>query len=244
MSLKTVGARRLGLGVYLAALLTAGGCQKASDQVFDARVRAYLLRHPEVIEEAVNKLNDNKAKEAAAKAQDIINRRRQDIDRDPRDFVANPNGKVTVAEFYDYNCTYCKAAAPQILDLIRRNPDVRFVFKEYPIFGGDSDRAASLALAAKTHGKYLQLYQQFFGVAQHLDQAAMERIVAAAGLDKTALEAEAVSDPIRKQLVDTHALAEQIGINGTPTFIVDGKMLTGADIPALTRAIAEARTKA
>ncbi len=244
MSLLVTGARRLAVPIALTAVLLAGGCQKASDEVFDARVRAYLLRHPEVIEEAVNKLNDNKAKEAAAKAQDMINRRREDIDHDPRDFVANPNGKVTVAEFYDYNCTYCRAAAPQILDLIRRNPDVRFVFKEFPIFGGDSDRAASLALAAKAQGKYLSLYQQFFSVPEHLDQPKMEQILAASGLDKATTEHEAVSDPVRKQLTDTHALAEQLGINGTPTFIVDGKMLTGADIPALTRAIADARKKA
>ncbi len=228
----------------MAAVLLAGGCQKASDAVFDARVRAYLLQHPEVIEEAVNKLNENKARDEAAKARDAIARSRDAIERDPRDFVANPNGKITVTEFYDYNCTYCKAAAPQILALIAANPDVRFVFKEYPIFGGDSDRAAALALAAKSRGKYLALYQQFFAAKAHLDLPEMERVMVTQGLDPAAMERDGSSDAIRKHLSDTHDLAGRLGINGTPSFVIDGALLAGADIEALKRAITEARRKA
>src|SRR6201999_4233380 len=96
-----------------------------------------ILEHPEIIEEAAIKLETKKAEEAAAEAQRVsqvlIPRHREAIERDRRDFVANPSGKITVTDFFDYRCGYCRAAAPEVLRLIRENPDVRLVFKEYPI---------------------------------------------------------------------------------------------------------------
>src|SRR5690349_3340447 len=118
----------------LAAALSLAGCQKAEDAAFGQRVRAYLLQHPEVIREAVNKLAENDRIAAAKAASESMNKYRAQLERDPRDFVANPDGKITVVEFFDYRCGYCKLAAPEVVKLIQENPDVRFVFKEFPIF--------------------------------------------------------------------------------------------------------------
>ena len=123
--------------------------------MFGQRVRAYLLAHPEVFQEAAQRLQ---AKDAADEA-DVMRRGRAQIprlraaiERDPADFVANPNGRVTVTEFYDYRCPHCVNAAPKVLDLIAAHPEVRFVFKETPIFGPTSEHAARAALAVKAAG--------------------------------------------------------------------------------------------
>jgi len=101
--------------VALAALLSLTACQKAEDVAFGQKVRAYLLAHPEVIEEAVQKLQEKKQVEAANIAKVGLVKHRDALERDPRDFVANPNGKITVVEFFDYRCGYCKVSAPEVL---------------------------------------------------------------------------------------------------------------------------------
>ena len=98
--------------------------------------------------------------DADAKAKTALPALRAALERDPRDFVANPDGKITVTEFYDYRCPHCINIAPKVVDLIQRHPDVRFVFKEMPIFGATSEHAARAALAAKAQGKdYVGLYE-------------------------------------------------------------------------------------
>ena len=123
--------RRLVL-VATGALLLAGCNESLSDAAFGAKVRNYLLEHPEVLQEAVTKLQEKELAAAARSQKQAIADKRRALERDPRDYVANPKGKVTVTEFFDYNCGFCKVAAPAIVQLIASNPDVRFVFKEYP----------------------------------------------------------------------------------------------------------------
>jgi protein-disulfide isomerase len=226
----------------LAAALSLSACQKADDAVFGQRVHAYLMAHPEVIREAAEKLNADERVAAQKASTDAIAKYRGQLERDPRDFVANPNGKITVVEFFDYRCGYCKLAAPQVVSLIEQNPDVRFVFKEFPIFGEVSDTAAKVALtrAAKTKG--VQLYKTLMS-EKALDDAALDRHLAEVGIDATAARKDAQHPLIERQILDTHALAEALKIEGTPAFIVGDTMIPGADIPALKAAIAAARAK-
>src|SRR5690349_9644948 len=139
--------------VALSALLALTGCQKVEDEAFGARVRAYLLEHPEVLEEMVAKLEQ---KQQVAKAKDTaaaVSRHRAQLERDPRDFVANPDGRITVVEFFDYNCGYCKLSAPEVVKLIQENPDVRFVFKEFAFQTPHSVAAAKIALTPEGKSK-------------------------------------------------------------------------------------------
>ena len=142
----------------LSAALALSACDKPQDAAFGERVRAYLLEHPEVLEEVAMKLNEKKQAEAIKASTAAIDKHRAALERDPRDFVANPNGKYTVVEFYDYRCSYCKVVAPEVTKLIRENPDVRFVFKELPIFGEVSDSAARLALTQPVKARGLDVY--------------------------------------------------------------------------------------
>jgi protein-disulfide isomerase len=230
------------LPALFAGALALGACgQSASAPSFDQKVHDYILAHPEVIQEAIDKLQAKQEADAEAQAAVEIQKNRQAIEHDPRDFVANPNGKITVTEFYDYRCPHCVNAAPGVISLIQSHPDVRFVFKEFPIFGATSEHAATAAIAVKrAGGDYVGLYRDFMA-ARPLDEDAVDRIAAAHGVT-----AETLNDPKLKaeaadQLDAVHKLALTIGVDGTPAFIVGDSMLPGEDLDAVRAAITAAR---
>lgn len=237
----------------LAAALALSACQPAQegDASFDARVKAYLLKHPDDLRAAIQNMQakddaDQAKAEAAAdtKAKAALPVLRAALERDPRDFVANQNGKVTVTEFYDYRCPHCIEIAPQIVGLIRSHPDVRFVFKEMPIFGSTSDHAARAALAAKAQGKdYVGLYEAMMAARPLTDQE-VDRLAAAKGVDLAAMNAPAAVAKDQAQIDDVAKLAVKLAINGTPGFIVGDTVIHGEDFDGLTAAIAAAEKKA
>jgi protein-disulfide isomerase len=227
--------------------LAVGGCTRAADQAVDPafgeKVKAYLLQHPEVIEEAIQKLQEKKDAEAADKAKLALKSDRQTLERDPRDFVANPGGKITVTEFYDYRCPHCINAAPAVLKIIHDNPDVRFVFKEMPIFGATSEHAARTAIAMKNAGgDYLGLYRDFM-TTKGLNDAMVDQIAKAHGLDPAKVEQGAARTAADAQLDDAHKLAEKLAVDGTPTFVIGDTIVPGEDMDAVRDAIAKARAK-
>ncbi|WP_411288740.1 DsbA family protein [Phenylobacterium sp.] len=224
----------------LTLALALGGCQKAEDAAFGQKVRGYLLEHPEVLQEVADKLRE-KEKLAALKASaGAIQKHRAQLERDPRDFVANPRGKVTVVEFFDYRCGYCKTTAPEVVKLIQDNPDVRFVFKELPIFGEVSDTAARIAVSGPAKAKGLELYSRWMG-EQALNDASVDRHLAAVGIDPAAARAAARSPAVSQHIADVRQLASALSIEGTPAFIVGDIMIPGADIAALKAAIIVAK---
>ena len=243
--------RRL-LFVCVAATLGLAACQPAPDSgaSFDARVKAYLLAHPDDLRAAIQNMQakddaDQAKQEAAAdaKAMAALPVLRPALERDPRDFVANPNGRVTVTEFYDYRCPHCIEIAPQVVGLIRSHPDVRFVFKEMPIFGSTSDHAARAAMAAKAQGKdYVGLYEAMMA-ARPLTDEDIDRLAAAKGIDVTAMNAPATMAKDQTQIDDVGKLATKLAINGTPGFVVGDTIIRGEDYDGLTTAIAAAEKK-
>ena len=224
----------------LAAALALAGCDR-SDEAFGKRVRAYLLEHPEVVQDAAIKLREKQQAQQARAALDSIGKHRSQLERDPRDLVFNPSGKVTVVEFFDYRCSYCKIAAPQVVHLINDHPDVRFVFKEFPIFGDVSDTAAKLALTPQVKAKGLEVYKAWMA-EKALDDAAIDRILAAAGVDPAQARKAAQDPAIARQIMDVRALATALQIEGTPAFIVGDALIPGADLGAVQAAIAVARS--
>jgi protein-disulfide isomerase len=220
--------------------LTLVGCEKVDDAAFGQRVRAYLMQHPEVIREAALKLAENDRVAAAKATTASMAKYRAQLERDPRDFVANPDGKITVVEFFDYRCGYCKLAAPEVVKLINENPDVRFVFKEFPIFGEVSDTAAKMALTPIGKTKGLALYSLWMN-EKALNEAALDRHLASAGLDPSAVRKAAIDPQIDRQILDTRALANALRIDGTPAFIIGDTIIPGADIAALKAAITQAK---
>ncbi len=223
------------------AIAALSGCDKPQDAAFGNRVRTYLLAHPEVLEEMVQKLDEKKKLQAASTAKAAIDANRQALERDPRDFVANPAGKITVVEFYDYYCGYCKLAAPEMLAMISENPDIRFVFKELPVVTSQSAAPARIVLSAAAKGKTLELHRKFMA-AKGLDADGIDRILRSAGIDPAAARNGGNSDAVTQHISDTVALSHKIGVGGTPAFVVGNRLIEGGDIPAIRAAIAEARS--
>ncbi|MFI4934454.1 MAG: DsbA family protein [Caulobacterales bacterium] len=227
-------------------------CQPAGgdDAAFGGRVKAYLMAHPEVLRDAIENMqakdDANQAKaeaDADRKARGALPALRAALERDPRDYVANPAGKVTVTEFYDYRCPHCINIAPKVVELIRRHPEVRFVFKEMPIFGDTSDRAAIAALGAKAQGKdYVGLYEAFMA-AHPLTDDEVDRIAAAKGVDLAATQTPQAQNKARTQIADVAKLAAKLAIDGTPGFVVGDQIVHGEDFDALQAGIAKAEGK-
>jgi protein-disulfide isomerase len=230
----------LGAALAFTAALALAGCQKSSDEVFGKRVHAYLLEHPEVIREAADRLQQKERAALAKASTDALGKFRSQLERDPRDFVANPNGRLTVVEFFDYRCGYCKIAAPQVLQLIRENPDVRFVFKEFPIFGDVSDTAAKLALTPQVKAKGLEIYQGWMA-EKALTEEAIDRHLQAAGVDPAGARKAAEDPAITRQILDTRTLASGLGLQGTPAFVIGDTLVPGADMAAVRAAITVAK---
>ncbi len=235
----------------LAAALCLSGCNLVqNDKAFGERVRVYLINHPEVIEEALTHLQQKQVAEAASLTRSKIGENRAALIADPRDFVAgNPKGAITVVEFFDYRCGYCKAAQPEIEQLLAQNRDVRLVLKEFPILPdrdgrlGVSLRAARAALAAGAQGKYVAVHTALMA-QKTLDDDAINAVLAANGLNPGAIKASGEADAVTDHLTATHTLGNAIGVQGTPAFIIGETMIAGADIEALKAAIEDARRNA
>lgn len=217
----------------VAVLLASCGSQTTSDEAFGRRVRAYLLAHPEVLEETAKRLEVKQADDQLAferQGRARLPQLRSAIERDPDDFVANPAGRVTVTEFYDYRCPHCVNAAPRVLALIHDHPEVRFVFKEMPIFGPVSEHAARAALAVKaTNGDYLGIYRAFMATRGLNDET----------IDALARQKGVIAIPdANRHLAANAALFQQLGLGGTPAFIVGDQIIYGEDMDAVEAAVA------
>jgi len=226
--------------ILAVSALLAGCGQPKVEPEFGAKVRAYLLEHPEVLVEVSQKLQENQAAEAAQKARANIGKLRPRLERDPRDRVLNPGGRITVVEFFDYNCGYCKVIAPEVLNIAAGNPDVRIVLKDMVIFGPTSEYAAAGAALAATPERFVAIHKGFMS-AKPLDDAAAGRILAANGVDPAAARQAQASPDRKRYLTDVHDMASQLGIEGTPAFIVGDTLIPGADVDALKAAIVAAR---
>lgn len=240
--------RTLALIPALAAALLLSGCDKAVDATLGAGVKGYLMRNPEVLREVSQALAQKEAAEsektAAAEHQETLKslgRLRNQIERDPRDFVLNPAGRITVVEFFDYKCGYCKMIAPEIVRMAAENPDVRFVFKEFPIFGEVSDTAARVALTPQAKAKGLQLYNALMA-EEALDEASLDRILTSLGIDPAQARRDAASPEVVKHVADVRGLAQALNLKGTPAFVVGNDYINAADLEWVKAAIAKARS--
>lgn len=214
-------------------LFAASGCsaqssgEKAGDKAFGERVRAYLLVHPEVIVEATQKLQAREDAATASAARAALAAHRRELEADPRDPIAGAaKGAITVVEFFDYRCPYCKVAGPALPDFLAKHPNVRLVLKEFPILSPESEKAARLALAADRQGKYWPVHQALMKLPV-LTDATMETVLRENGVDVPRAKADAAGDTIGKAIDDVHALARALAINGTPTFIVGDSLSAG-----------------
>jgi len=226
------------------SLVRAGEIDKVlPTEAIEQIVHDYLLHHPEVISKS---LDTFRAQQQAAQQQlrkDAVVARRTELLEDPTSPVAGAEtASVEVVEFFDYRCGYCKRVHATVLNLLAQYPNVRLIFKEFPILGPDSDLAAKAALAAAKQGGYLPMHEALMGLSTApLTTATIEVLVAKLGLDLALLNAEMESPEIAQSLRRNHDLAAALSIQSTPTFVIGGDVLPGAlDAATFANAIAKA----
>jgi protein-disulfide isomerase len=192
-------------------------------------VHDYLVEHPEVIKEAIQALQakDEQSK-VDAQTQSVLENK-DALFNDPGTPVAgNPMGDVTVVEFFDYHCPYCKAVAAPLQQLLQDDKGVRLVMKEFPILGEDSVLASHAALAAVGQGKYWEFHQALMEHRGQFDMDVIKTIAAKVGLDPAKLEADMGQQKIEPLISANHKLAQTLDISATPTFIIGDQVVEGA----------------
>jgi protein-disulfide isomerase len=219
--------------------------QAAELDEFEQRVRDYLLKNPEVIMEALQILQERQRAAEAENLKRTIAERGEEILNDPAAPVGgNPAGDVTLVEFFDSNCPYCRRVAPTVVELERADPDLRLVYKEFPILGAGSQFAARAALAAHKQGRYLPFHIALMRAPEQLDEHNVMRIAQATGLDAERLRQDMQDAAIEEAIARNLELAEALGITGTPSFVIGDQIVPGAiDRSRLQRLIAEARER-
>ena len=219
---------------------------EAERETFRAEIRAYLLENPEVIAEAINALQD---RQAAAQANADVELARQNADalfNDGHSWIGgNPDGDITLVEFMDYRCGFCRRAVPEIEELLAADGNIRLIIKEFPILGEASlisSRFAIATLQIEGDEAYKQVHDALIDFSGDLSNVTLSRLAESFGLDANAILDHMESDEVTRVIAENRRLAQDLQINGTPTFVVQDQMLRGF-LPAdqMAELIAELR---
>lgn len=230
---------RNGIAAALLALCSALPAQALDIENLDAagraalraEIRAYLLANPEVIMEAVAVLEERQAADQAAADVDLVRANAEALFDAPGDWVGgNPEGDITLVEFMDYRCSYCRRAFDEVEGLVAADGNIRFVLKEFPILGDESVAASRFAIAAKQvagDAAYKAVHDALMSYTGAMNEAGFTRLADALGLDANAIVAAMDSDAVTEVIAANHALAQRLRINGTPAFVMGEQMLRG-----------------
>ena len=196
-------------------------------------IREYLLTNPKVLQEVMKELEATEAKAESEKHRAAVAENGPLIFNSPRQVVlGNPQGDVTFVELFDYNCGYCKRAMSDMLDLIKTDPKLKVVLKEFPVLGEGSTQAAHVAVAVrmqdKTGKKYLEFHQKLLGGRGAADKDRALAVAKEVGLDMTRLAKDMASDEVKTTLAESFKIAEAVGLNGTPSYVIGGEVVVGA----------------
>ena len=225
------------------AAVAADALSAAQKDEVKKLVREYILENPSIISEAINALEAQADKIKIDKRASVMLSRRQELLNPTEGTVlGNPKGDVTVVEFFDYNCGYCKQMFASVVELLKEDPKMRLVLKEYPILGPSSVTASKAALAARKQGKYSEVHLALLSHKGALSDATVMDIVGKTGVDMKKLQSDMNDPAITDILVKNHNLADELSIDGTPSLIIGDAFVPGA-IPKdkLVELIAAAR---
>jgi len=219
------------IGMSTALPLPAAALDDSQKQEFGAFIREYLLANPEIIEEMSQALEIKKESESRLMVQAAISNNKDAIFRAPEDMVlGNPDGDVTVVEFYDYNCGFRKRAMTDMVNLLEKDPNVRFVLKEFPILGPDSLAAhrVSMSFRKLAPERYRDFHIALLGGDVRATEAHAIEVATGFGVDAAALKAGMDDPAIDQSIKQTYELANALGISGTPSFIIGDEAVFGA----------------
>lgn len=217
----------------------------AQEQAVRDLLRQELQDHPELVLDAIRQLQARDRERSEERHRDLIRLHQDEIAGDTEDFVAgNPKGDVTLIEFFDYRCPYCKAMAEPLQNLLNKDGNIRLVLKEFPILGANSTLASKASLAARPQGHYLAFHQALLAYKGDLDEKAILSVARSVGIDAAKMKARSDDAAVDAKIARNVDLGRSLELDGTPAFIIGDKLIPGAvDLPTLEQAIAEARKK-
>ncbi len=217
-----IGALALAVGLGAAAPAQAELSRGDVENI----INEYLLNNPEVILKSVNDFQTKGVAEAQQKALDENSRQLFEDDMSPT--FGKAEGSVRIVEFFDYNCGYCKRVADAVSQVMEKQENIQFIFKEYPILGPTSETAARWALAAEKQGKYVKYHEALLGASERVSEDLLVSIAEDLDLDVDQMRKDADSEAVTKQINDNRALAQSLNINGTPAFVIEDEIFPGA----------------
>jgi protein-disulfide isomerase len=196
-------------------------------------IKDYLMQHPEVLQDVMAELEKKQQFADAEKGKLAVKENKDLLLSSPRQVtLGNPQGDVTLVEFFDYNCGYCKRALSDLMGLMKADPKLRVVLKEFPVLGPGSVEAAQVAAAVRMQDragkKYLDFHQKLLGGRGQVDRARALAVAKEVGMDMSRLEKDMASEEVRAQLQESMQLADKLGLNGTPSYVVGPNVVIGA----------------
>lgn len=246
--------RRTAAAALALALLCTTGAPAVAQDKFDgdqtkeieAIVRNYLVTHPEVLVEAINALEAKRTAEAAASQKQAVAANAEAIFSTPEGTaLGNPEGDVTVVEFFDYNCGYCKQALTDMDALLKNDSNVRFILKEIPVLGPKSIEASRVSLAFRKLKPefYGDFHRKLLASRGTADEKRAIAVAAEFGVDEAALRPVMASAEVAADIAKDNEVATALGVNGTPSYVIEDQVLAGAvGIDNLQAAIANVRS--
>lgn len=235
------------IGLVAAAILvtptSAQSFSPEQKQEIGQFIHDYLREHPEAIVESLRAAQAKATAERLAQQRQTVIAKRDELLHDPNSAVGgNPNGNVTLVEFFDYRCPYCKAIEPSLEALVKEDGELRVVYKEFPILGPVSVFASRVAIAAQKQGKYLEFHSRMMALRGTIDDDAVLKVAKDCGLDMTRLKSDMNSAETGNVIRRDYALGDALGVDATPGLVVGDRVTMGAmDIDGLRKLVAAAR---
>jgi protein-disulfide isomerase len=222
---------------------TAQSFSPEQTKAIEEMVRAYILKNPEIIREAVEALQAKEQQSADERRMATAAQLKDQLLNDPAaPVLGNPAGDVTLVEFFDYRCPYCKKAAPVVEQLLKEDGKIRRVMKEFPILGPESVFASRAALAAKMQDRYEPFHKAMIGAKGALDQDMVFRLAKEAGVDVARMKRDMNAPEVEDALRRNRELASALEITGTPAFIIGNDFVPGAaELETFKTLVARAR---
>jgi protein-disulfide isomerase len=230
-------------GVQLLAQTAAATNSPAIENSVEQTIHDYILAHPEILIESLQRAKQKDDNRVAAIRKSMVASFKKYLIEDPNDPIfGNPAGDVTLVEFFDYRCPYCRQIEPALQTLIKEDPGLRIVQKEFPILGPASVFAARVALAAQKQGKHAMLHEALMARKPNIDEATVLKVAGEAGLDLDRIKVDMVSHEVDTEIEKTAQIAKALRLNGTPSFVAGTEVVpVVTDLPTLRAIIADVR---
>jgi protein-disulfide isomerase len=222
---------------------SAGSFDDAQKLELEEIIRGYLMSNPEILREMATQLEaKDKVAEETLRSKSLLTFKDELFRTAADPTIGNPKGNVTIVEFMDYNCGWCKKSMAEVQTLLKADPELKVVFKEFPIFGEHSEYASRAALAAAKQGKYWELHQALFSQEGQVTTDIVNQLAEGLGLDMAKLTTDIESKEIGEHIAANMQLGKNLAINGTPAFVIDDQVYGGyLPLDGMTQAVAEVR---